>query len=134
MTGTDKAVTVTNDAVLGYLPQSYAIPGLTTAQLYHIRVSAVNSEGAGPVSSVTTGIPKGIPNSITDLSVSIALHVDEIQSVTTAATHVDEVQTITTSAVTVREVQSVRTFSSTVGVTLTGQFYLTIDGVDTQVK
>jgi hypothetical protein len=108
--GTDSAITVTDDFLQGDLPTSYTIPNLKTGIQYNMRVSAENSMGYGPTSTtLVTGTPMGVAEALSTVESGHALHVDEIQTVTTAATHIDEVQTVTTSAKAVPEVQMVKT-------------------------
>jgi hypothetical protein len=109
LNGASAACTVTNDLVKGTLPVAQTVAPLQPGIEYSMRVSAQNSMGYGPVSNVVTKIPMTVPDPILTVSAGHATHVDEVQTVTTAATHIDEVQTITTSARVAPEVQMVTT-------------------------
>jgi hypothetical protein len=86
--GTDSAITVTDDFLQGDLPTSYTIPNLKTGIKYNMRIAAKNSKGFGPTSkTLVSGTSMGVADALTTVKSGNAMHVDEIQTITTAATH-----------------------------------------------
>merc|ERR1711871_198256 len=108
---------------IGYSPTSYTITGLVEGVPYHVRSYLSNSLGQGPLSISVSNTPKDVPDAPRFVAGSNAAHVNEVQTIQSAATHVDEVQVMTVTADHVSEVQSVRT-TATQGSTLSGTFYL----------
>jgi len=121
------SVSVVDNVQQGLLPASYTIPSLATGVAYYVRVSATNKAagsssavlGYGAKSSVASAVPSAAPGAALLTSVRAAVHVNEVQTVTTAARMLYEVQTITTAATPVSEVQAIQ-LSNTAGVTITG--------------
>ncbi|CAM9781141.1 unnamed protein product, partial [Ectocarpus sp. 13 AM-2016] len=70
------------------------------------------------------------PDAPGNLSAGVALHVDEVQTVTVAATHQDEVQIITTAAPVIVGVQLMTT-SADEGDTVEGDFALQFPEIQT---
>jgi hypothetical protein len=98
-----------SEVLKGTLPNTDAITGLTPGLQYHTRISTENELGYGATSTVMTGTPMEVPDALDSVTAGHALHVDEVQTVTTAATHDDEVQVVTTEARSAAEVQMVTT-------------------------
>jgi hypothetical protein len=100
------------ELVKGSLPTQAIISDLPTGLKFHTRTVVSNSLngdiGYGNMSdSWKSAVASGVPASPGDLSVAVALHVDEVQRITLAATHISEVQRITTTSDSVPEVQLV---------------------------
>jgi hypothetical protein len=103
----DSSVAV-NDLVSGVLPKNFDIEGLPTGIPYYTRVNAHTVEGYSREYSLPTAAkPMGRPGTPLQQAAGIALHVDEVQSLTLGATHIDEVQVVTSSSEHVPEVQLV---------------------------
>merc|ERR1712054_90443 len=131
--GSDKRVAITDDLFEGILPSAYDIPNLKTGIPYYSRVKVSNPLGYSTYSNVAIHTPSQRPDSPRSINVGYAAHVDEIQTITTAATHVDEIQTIQTTAVSVDEVQTVTT-SARSGKQLSGHFAISFNGWSTKYE
>jgi hypothetical protein len=131
--GSDKQVAITDDLFEGILPSAYDIPNLKTGIPYYSRVKVSNPLGYSTHSNVAIHTPSQRPDSPRSINVGYAAHVDEIQTITTAATHVDEIQTIQTTAVSVDEVQTVTT-SARSGKQLSGHFAISFNGWSTKYE
>lgn len=116
-------VKVQDDIVKGVLPDAYQMNGLLTGVPYFSRVMARNGLGFSNYSNVDLRIAAEMPPATENLASDFALHLNEVQTITTSATHVDEVQIVTTGADYIPEVQEV-TISAPEGVTIDGNFSL----------
>jgi hypothetical protein len=105
------------------LPDAFELDELMTGVPYHSRVMARNSIGFSDYSSAKTQVAAEKAPAPSHLASDYALHVNEIQTVTTAATHVDEVQVVTSTADYIPEVQEV-TISAPEDGTIAGNFSL----------
>ena len=132
---TENASVVVNDNFFqGIGPTEYIIPNLIEGVPFFVRAKVKNDFGYGPLSTVSSNTPKEVPGVVRFVQGGHAPHIDEIQSIQTAATHKDEIQIVTVTADHVSEVQSVRT-SHSHGSTVSGSFYLTYGtGVSTSME
>mmetsp|Transcript_19232 Transcript_19232/g.32040 ORF Transcript_19232/g.32040 Transcript_19232/m.32040 type:complete len:7480 (+) Transcript_19232:1-22440(+) len=109
LVGTERKI-VAFEAMKGVLPDQYTVTGLETGLPYAFRVALANSLGLGDFSTENpVQYPRGVPDAPVLLAADIALHVDEVQSVTVAASHINEIQTVSTTCTDVREVQTIKT-------------------------
>ncbi|CAN0108680.1 unnamed protein product, partial [Heterosigma akashiwo] len=122
--GTDKVAVVFDPAIVeGELPLSEVIDGLKTGLYYYFHVAALNYYGYSEFSETTSDKPATYPDPVEDPLPEVAMHVDEVQSVTVAATKMEEVQVITSRTESIVEVQRVET-GANAGLTVSGDFTL----------
>jgi hypothetical protein len=112
--GYSKAVTVFDALVPGSLPSAYTAVQLWTGVSYNVRVAVNNGLGYSEYSSTPVQAkPATVPAAPGNVAAEVALHVNEVQTVTLAATHREEVQVITTAAPFIVEVQLLTTSQPT---------------------
>jgi hypothetical protein len=112
--GYSKAVTVFDALVPGVLPSAYTAVQLWTGVPYNVRVAVSNGLGYSDYSSTPAQAkPATVPAAPGNVAADVALHVNEVQTVTLAATHREEVQVITTAAPFIVEVQLLTTSQPT---------------------
>jgi hypothetical protein len=117
----------TDDVVQGVLPLSLQISGLSNGVPYYVRVRAHSAIGWSEFSDpIAKQAPMTVPSAPTFTWAGYAAHVDEIQTITTAATHVDEIQTITTTGINVDEIQTITTTAPMGGGSIAGKFSLSL--------
>ena len=89
--GTNRQVIVVDDLFEGVLPSTHVVTNLKTGIPYYFRIKVMNPLGWSMYSNIAINTPSQEPDSPSNLVVDYASHVDEIQTVTTAATHIDEI-------------------------------------------
>lgn len=106
---------VFDNFVTGSPSNSQTISGLQSGIQYHFKVSATTAIGTSDASSSVSTTPCSVPMAPQNVFIGPSYHVDEVQTIMTAASHIDEVQKITTLASTIPEVQSIIITSSACG-------------------
>lgn len=108
-------LTVHDDAVKSYTPESYVIENLPTGLTHYARVSAKNQIGRGHVSAIVSAVPEEVPPPMEGVTLDFSTYVNEVQSIAVTARHVKEIQVVETAAQSIPEVQEValRGISST---------------------
>ncbi|KAG5186910.1 hypothetical protein JKP88DRAFT_308703, partial [Tribonema minus] len=104
--GTNRAITAFDAIVSGELPDAYVAGDMWTGVPYSVRAAAYTDLGYGQHSAATAvAKPAAAPPQLAGVRVEVALHVDEVQTLTLGATHRDEVQAVVSSAPHFVEVQ-----------------------------
>jgi hypothetical protein len=100
-------LSVSDDAVKSYSPESLVIENLHTGVKHYTRVTARNQIGQSNYSSTFAAIPKREPSPVDAVKMDSAEYVNEVQTISIAARHVTEVQAVETTALLIPEVQEV---------------------------
>ncbi|KAL9190302.1 hypothetical protein ACHAXT_007513 [Thalassiosira profunda] len=97
----------TDEVLAGSNPDRVVIPGLSTGIPHFAQVYARTGLGFSPPSDAVSAVPSGRPEKLRNVATGVALHQNEVQTVTIAATHQKEVQSVATSAIAIPEVQEI---------------------------